>query len=160
MQQTLRPASHGTLFAVGRQCSPRPRLSSVVRAESEKSKEVRAYNEDADQITVPGSEKKADNALYVDQLPPAVSVWRISAVGTAIYQRPQVPRTSPGLLTATANTLSQMRQKDNLSKEMKQRLRQEYYGLGGAENQVRTSLQGFSFSSAGLLWLTQTGEWY
>lgn len=29
-----------------------------------------------------------------------------------------------------------MRPKENLSKEMKQRLRQEYYGLGGAENQV------------------------
>jgi hypothetical protein len=26
--------------------------------------------------------------------------------------------------------------KQNLSKEMKQRLRQEYYGLGGAENKV------------------------
>lgn len=28
------------------------------------------------------------------------------------------------------------KQQDNLSKEMKQRLRQEYYGLGGAENKV------------------------
>lgn len=30
----------------------------------------------------------------------------------------------------------QAKQKDNMSREMKQRLRQEYYGLGGAENKV------------------------
>lgn len=33
----------------------------------------------------------------------------------------------------------QARPKDNMSREMKQRLRQEYYGLGGAENQVSSS---------------------
>jgi len=32
----------------------------------------------------------------------------------------------------------QAKQKDNMSREMKQRLRQEYYGLGGAENKVGT----------------------
>lgn len=37
----------------------------------------------------------------------------------------------------------QMQKKENLSREMKQRLRQEYYGLGGAENKVR-ALDEFS----------------
>lgn len=32
-----------------------------------------------------------------------------------------------------------LRQKENMSKEMKQRLRQEYYGLGGAENKAMDS---------------------
>lgn len=54
-------------------------------------------------MVVPGQEKKADNALYVDQIPAAA------------------------------------RPKDNMSREMKQRLRQEYYGLGGAENQAMSS---------------------
>jgi len=40
-------------------------------------------------------------------------------------------------LTSTAGLYLQMKKsQDNLSKEMKQRLRQEYYGLGGAENKV------------------------
>jgi hypothetical protein len=32
-----------------------------------------------------------------------------------------------------------LKPKDNISKEMKQRLRQEYYGLGGAENKAMDS---------------------
>jgi hypothetical protein len=34
----------------------------------------------------------------------------------------------------------QAKKKDNLSREMKQRLRQEYYGLGGSEKQVSLKL--------------------
>jgi hypothetical protein len=33
-----------------------------------------------------------------------------------------------------------LKPKENISKEMKQRLRQEYYGLGGAENKVRARI--------------------
>jgi hypothetical protein len=37
---------------------------------------------------------------------------------------------------AAPNCQLQAMKKQNLSKEMKQKLRQEYYGLGGAENKV------------------------
>lgn len=37
---------------------------------------------------------------------------------------------------AALNCHLQAMKKQNLSKEMKQRLRKEYYGLGGAENKV------------------------
>eukprot|EP00878_Enallax_costatus_P002836 GHUV01003028.1.p1 GENE.GHUV01003028.1~~GHUV01003028.1.p1 ORF type:complete len:126 (+),score=26.95 GHUV01003028.1:146-523(+) len=76
----------------------------VVRSSGDdRSKVVREYREDSDEVVVPGEQKKADNALYADQ---------VSA---------------------------QVRANDNLSKEMKQRLRQEYYGLGGAENKAMSS---------------------
>lgn len=49
----------------------------VVRANGDdRSKIVREYREDSDEVVVPGQEKKADNALYVDQIPAAVSFTR------------------------------------------------------------------------------------
>jgi hypothetical protein len=44
----------------------------------------------------------------------------------------------------------QAKKKDNLSKDMKQRLRQEYYGLGGAENAVSLLLLLLFWSVRGL----------
>eukprot|EP00878_Enallax_costatus_P040570 GHUV01046883.1.p1 GENE.GHUV01046883.1~~GHUV01046883.1.p1 ORF type:complete len:281 (+),score=87.72 GHUV01046883.1:146-988(+) len=85
----------------------------VVRSSGDdRSKVVREYREDSDEVVVPGEQKKADNALYADQ---------VSA---------------------------QVRANDNLSKEMKQRLRQEYYGLGGAENKVSRPSRGMMVVAA------------
>lgn len=49
----------------------------------------------------------------------------------------------------------QARKGDNLSKEMKQRLRQEYYGLGGAENKVGAWL----YCAAGSACVLHRGDW-
>ncbi|WIA34722.1 hypothetical protein OEZ86_013033 [Tetradesmus obliquus] len=105
MQAALcRSQCHGAVFASGNQRVGRIRAGSIVRAGDDKgSKVVREYREDSGEMVVPGEQKKADNALYADQLPQA------------------------------------LKPKENISKEMKQRLRQEYYGLGGSESKAMDS---------------------
>lgn len=75
MQAALcRSQCHGAVFASGNQRVGRIRAGSIVRAGDDKgSKVVREYREDSGEMVVPGEQKKADNALYADQLPQAVS---------------------------------------------------------------------------------------
>ncbi|WIA14549.1 hypothetical protein OEZ85_003066 [Tetradesmus obliquus] len=105
MQAALcRSQCHGAVLASSNQRVGRLRAGSIVRAGDDKgSKVVREYREDSGEMVVPGEQKKADNALYADQLPQA------------------------------------LKPKENISKEMKQRLRQEYYGLGGSESKAMDS---------------------
>ena len=79
------------------------------------SKVVREYREDDDSINVP--KEKKQQGLYADQVP----VRRCHmcfhlALQVACPQKPQ----------------------DNMSPEMKARLRQEYLNLGGSASTVRT----------------------
>jgi hypothetical protein len=139
MQAALcRRQCHGAVIAPGNQRLVRCKLGSIVRAGDEQgSKVVREFREDSGEMVVPGEQKKSDNALYADQVPQAVSgvaaqVHQVLCVDSAPHSasRPQQSSSHP-----LARAL-QLKPKDNISKEMKQRLRQEYYGLGGAENKV------------------------
>ena len=64
VQGTLLPARREAIFK---------KVSVVARANGDdKSKVVREYREDSGEVVVPGEQKKADNALYADQVPPQV----------------------------------------------------------------------------------------
>lgn len=75
------------------------------------SKVVREYREDDDSINVP--KEKKQQGLYADQMP--VRMQGPDLHGRTSAQKPQ----------------------DNMSPEMKARLRQEYLNLGGSANSVR-----------------------
>lgn len=63
-----------TLLASSRHYSAHRAPKLVVRSsEDDRSKVVREYREDSDEVVVPGEQKKADNALYADQVPAQVS---------------------------------------------------------------------------------------
>ncbi len=68
-------------------------------------------------------------------------MWQCPACSLRVRAAVCAPRRFTSLRCRVSVWL-QMRPKpkDNLSKEMKQRLREEYYGIGGAENKVSQAL--------------------
>jgi hypothetical protein len=131
-----------------------------------RAKEMREFREDTGEVTVAGEENK-DKALYADQVqkmvsdtlvlqgewarrrPPAAVAadcapgrWREPAALSSPRSAAPVwcarghsPPTADG--HAAPTPAPQANKQDNMSKEMKARLRKEYIGFGGAENQVR-----------------------
>lgn len=122
----------------------------VMRSENN-SKMVREYREDDDKIVVPEESSSQapgapQGALYADEVPPAVcAVCLMSSSRSQFMSTPQPDSVfscwcgTCGVSQHYSSFLQMAKPKDNMSKEMKARLRKEYVGLGGAENAVSTS---------------------
>lgn len=150
MQQALcRP--QGTQLCQLRTQSRQPlRTRTVAFAEGRESKPIREFREDTGEVSVPGGDKQQqqNGAIYADQVAMVSLLRRVRSVLGArrahrlLLSWPHsvcVVHGSASCFNPPAcpqSDLLQAKKKDNMSREMKQRLRQEYYGLGGAENTV------------------------
>lgn len=118
-------------------------------AEGRDAKPIREFREDTGEVSVPGESPKQQQQgapLYADQVAKVrydndylLIIGAHNAV--TICLRGQLHQSgSACCFTCVLPWLVLQAEKklgDNLSKDMKQKLRQEYYGLGGAENKVR-----------------------
>lgn len=118
-------------------------------AEGRDAKPIREFREDTGEVSVPGESPKQQQQgapLYADQVAKVrydndyLLIGAHNAVTTCLRgQQHQSGSACCFTCVLPWLVLLQAEKKlgDNLSKDMKQKLRQEYYGLGGAENKVR-----------------------
>lgn len=147
MQQALRPtAPNGAPCRSYRPATMQFSRSKVVAfSQGPGGKPIREFREDTGEISVPGEDNKqqsqANATLYADQIAMVSSSSRRKPASSAYYLFTAcwVCGCNRGSVRPCSSAISramQAKKKDNMSREMKQRLRQEYYGLGGAENTV------------------------